>query len=276
MANEADRDTRQRLEEARIRLLDEHINPIQLEAAEIDRQAAAQLGAPNLYELYKRFGYRLDELADECRALLDETERLWEREGDRLMRARLGLGLDEVRPWDMARLFRAPQLDQLYPPDRMLPALESTLSDLGIDLRAQANVHLDIEQRPNKSPRAFCAPVEVPGKVMLVIQPTGGKDDWEALFHEAGHAEHYAHVDADLPVEARRMGDSGITEGWAARSPPSSSRAGTRRSCSTRSSSSRRTTSRRCGRATPSCSATRSSCRCTRRATSTTSTAATT
>jgi hypothetical protein len=98
----------------------------------------------------------------------------------------------------------------------MLPALESTLADLGIDLRSQENVHLDIEQRPNKSPRAFCAPVEVPGRVMLVIQPTGGKDDWEALFHEAGHTEHYAHVDPDLPVEARRMGDSGITEGWAA------------------------------------------------------------
>jgi hypothetical protein len=216
MANEPDRDTRRQLEEVRVRLLDEHINPIQLEAAEIDRDAVSQLGAPNLYELYKRFGFRLDELADECRALLDDTERLWEREGDRLTRARLGLALDEVRPWDMPRLFRAPQLDQVYPSDRMLPALESTLADLGIDLRAQRNVHLDIEQRPNKSPRAFCAPVEVPGKVMLVIQPTGGKDDWEALFHEAGHTEHYAHVDPDLPVEARRLGDSGITEGWAA------------------------------------------------------------
>ena len=56
--------------------------------------------------------------------LLDETEKLWEREGDRLFRSRLGIGLDDARPWDVARLFRAPELDQLYPPDRMLPALE--------------------------------------------------------------------------------------------------------------------------------------------------------
>ena len=33
-----------------------------------------------------------------------------------------------------------------------------------------------------------------PGKVMLVIQPIGGHDDWRALFHEAGHTEHYANT----------------------------------------------------------------------------------
>ena len=97
----------------------------------------------------------------------------------------------------------------------MLPALEATLTDLGIDLRSQENVHLDLEPRPGKSPRAFCAPIEVPGKVMLVIQPIGGKDDWEALFHEAGHTEHYANTSADLPMEARRLGDMAVTEGWA-------------------------------------------------------------
>ena len=50
---------------------------------------------------------------------------------------------------------------------------------------------------------------------MLVIQPIGGKDDWEALFHEAGHTEHYAHTNADLTVEAKRLGDMAVTEGWA-------------------------------------------------------------
>ncbi len=115
----------------------------------------------------------------------------------------------------MPRLFRASELDELYPSDRMLPALESTLTDLGIDLHAQENVHLDLDSRPSKSPRAFCAPIEVPGKVMLVIQPIGGKDDWEALFHEAGHTEHYANTSADLPMEARRLGDMAVTEGWA-------------------------------------------------------------
>ncbi len=215
MSNETDRDKRQRIDDQRIRLLDEHLNPLYLDAHRIDRDAIRELDAPNYYELYKRFGFRLDELAVECRALLDETERLWEDEGDALFRARLGFGLDEAKPWDVGRLFRAPELDAQYPADKMLPALEATLTELGIDIRSQANIHLDLEMRPSKSPRAFCAPIEVPGKVMLVIQPIGGKDDWEALFHEAGHTEHYACTSDTLSMEGKRLGDNAVTEGWA-------------------------------------------------------------
>jgi oligoendopeptidase F len=140
---------------------------------------------------------------------------LWEETGDRLFRERLGVSLADARSWDVPRLFRAPDWDKAFPSDAMLPALEATLRDLGIDLASQENVHLDLEQRPAKSPRAFCSPIEVPDKVMLVIQPIGGRDDWEALFHEAGHTEHYAHTSPDLTMEARRLGDMAVTEGWA-------------------------------------------------------------
>jgi oligoendopeptidase F len=215
ISNEPDRARRQRLEETRLRLTDEELNPVYLDAARIDREAVRQLGAPNYYELYKRFGFRLDELAEQCTEVLDATERLWEETGDRLFRERLGVSLAEARAWDVPRLFRAPEWDRAFPSDAMLPALEGSLRDLGIDLSSQDNVHLDIEQRPAKSPRAFCSPIEVPDKVMLVIQPIGGRDDWEALFHEAGHTEHYAHTSRDLPLEARRLGDMAVTEGWA-------------------------------------------------------------
>ena len=215
IANEPDRDRRRRLEETRLRLTDEELNPVYLDAARIDREAVRKLGSPNYYELYQRFGFRLDELAAQCTEVLDATERLWEETGDRLFRERLGVSLAEVRPWDVPRLFRAPEWDKAFPSDAMLPALEATLRELGIDLRSQQNVHLDIKQRPAKSPRAFCSPIEVPDKVMLVIQPIGGRDDWEALFHEAGHTEHYAHTSRDLPLEARRLGDMAVTEGWA-------------------------------------------------------------
>jgi oligoendopeptidase F len=48
-----------------------------------------------------------------------------------------------------------------------------------------------------------------------MIQPIGGVDDWRALFHEAGHTEHFAHTRADLALEERRLGDFAVTEGWA-------------------------------------------------------------
>jgi oligoendopeptidase F len=215
IANEPDRDRRQRLEETRMQLTAEHLNPVYLDAARIDREAVVKLGTANYYELYKRFNFDLDGLAAQCTELLDSTQRMWEETGDRLFRERLGVGLRDARAWDVPRLFRAPEWDRAFPSDRMLPSLEATLRELGIDLRSQDNVHLDIEQRPAKSPRAFCSPIEVPDKVMLVIQPIGGRDDWEALFHEAGHTEHYAHTSRDLSMEAKRLGDMAVTEGWA-------------------------------------------------------------
>jgi hypothetical protein len=113
------------------------------------------------------------------------------------------------------RAFRGSDWDEGFPADRMVPALEWTLDGLGIDLSAQGNVQLDLEPRPQKSPRAFCAPIEVPDRIKLVIKPMGGPDDWHAFFHEAGHAEHFAHVSRDLPVEFKRLGDNSVTEGWA-------------------------------------------------------------
>lgn len=215
IANEPDRAVRERLERARAALTEEHLNPIYLEADRSVKQAVGALGAPTYVELYRRFGFRLEELAEQCRAFLDSTERLWEEGADRLFRQRIGIRLDEAGPWDVPRLFRAEDWDSAFPADKMLPALEATLADLGIDLRSQSNVHLDLEQRPSKDPRAFCAPIEIPDKVMLVIQPIGGADDWRALFHEAGHTEHYAHTSPDLEMEEKRLGDLAVTEGWA-------------------------------------------------------------
>jgi hypothetical protein len=123
--------------------------------------------------------------------------------------------LDEAERWDLPRLFRGPQWDDAFPADRMMPALEGTLASLGIDLRAQPNVELDLEPRPSKSPRAFCSPIEIPERIVLVIKPIGGPDDWRALFHEGGHAEHFAHTSPELAFEHRRLGDNAVTEGWA-------------------------------------------------------------
>jgi oligoendopeptidase F len=217
IANEPDRDRRARLERLRSETIDEHMNPIQLDASRVVTGAVRQLGFDTYLELYRKAlpPSAIDELAAQCRALLESTERLYEDAADTLFRARVGVGLAEAERWDVARLFRAPEWDPLFPADRMVPALESTLSDLGVDLRSQANVHLDLEERPTKTPRAFCCPIEIPDKVMLVIQPMGGPDDWRALFHEAGHTEHFANTSRALAMEEKRLGDNAVTEGWA-------------------------------------------------------------
>ena len=95
-----------------------------------------------------------------------------------------------------------------------MPSLTETLAGMGIDVAAQPGVTIDTERRPKKSPRAFCAPVRVPDEVYLVIAPVGGREDFAALFHEAGHTEHYAHVDrlaaGGGPLPGRQLGDRGV------------------------------------------------------------------
>jgi len=215
MSNEPDRERRRALEDARNELSEEHLNPVYREAAAVTFKAVKDLGAPDAVELHRRFGFKLDDLAAQCRAVLADTETLFEDTINPLLRERLGISLDEAERWDIPRLFRAPEWDDQFPADGMLPALEATLSDLGIDIYGQPNVELDVEQREKKSPRAFCAPIEVPDRVVLVIQPIGGVDDWRALFHEAGHTEHFALTSAGLAMEERRLGDNAVTEGWA-------------------------------------------------------------
>jgi hypothetical protein len=215
LMNEEDRDARSRIEAARNELTEEHLNALELQAAQVVQRETVRLGATTYADLYRSFGLPLDDLAEQCRRFLAETEGLWEEAGDRFFRSRVGLGLDEIERFDVGRAWRGAEWDSAFPPDRMLPALEGTLDDLGIDLRTQEGVELDLEERPNKDPRAFCSPIEVPGRVVLVMKPQGGPDDWRALFHEAGHTEHFAHTDASLSVEERRLGDNAVTEGWA-------------------------------------------------------------
>jgi hypothetical protein len=216
ISNEPDRGRRARLERARNELTREHLNPVYVEAEAVQRQAVPSLGAATYLELYRdRFGFDLEGVAAQCRALLDSTESLFEHSLDRALRERVGVGLAEAERWDVRRLFRASSWDRMFTAERMLPALRATLGDLGIALEEQPNVHLDVEQRETKSPRAFCAPIEVPDRVILVIQPMGGPDDWRALFHEAGHTEHYAHTSPRLSMEEKRLGDNAVTEGWA-------------------------------------------------------------
>jgi hypothetical protein len=215
LMNEEDRDVRERIEAARNELTEEHLNALELQAAQVVQRETGRLGASSYADLYRSFGYGLDDLAEQCRRFLADTEALWEDAGDRFFRTRVGLGLGDVKRWDVGRAWRAVEWDSAFPSDLMLPALEGTLAELGVELRAQENVELDLEDRPSKDPRAFCSPIEVPGRVVLVMKPTGGPDDWRALFHEAGHTEHFAHTSPSLPVEERRLGDNAVTEGWA-------------------------------------------------------------
>jgi hypothetical protein len=67
---------------------------------------------------------------------------------------------------------------------------------------------------PKKNPRAVCLAIRVPGDVRMSIKPLGGNDDYSSLYHEFGHALHFAH--GRTPVwEYQQLGSNAVTEGYA-------------------------------------------------------------
>jgi hypothetical protein len=215
-ANEADADRRAEIEAARIAVLAEQLNPLHLEELESAHAACEELGWPSYLDAYSDVrALDLRELALQLERFAESTEAGYARTVDPELERTLGHSLAEVRRSDLARFFRAVHLDDLFPSEAMVSALRRTLSGLGIDLDAQTNVTLDTESRETKSPRAFCSTPRVPEEVYLVMPPIGGREDYAALFHEAGHAEHYGCTDASLAFEFRHLGDNSVTESFA-------------------------------------------------------------
>ena len=215
-ANEADPARRAAIEQARLELLDSELNPLHLSGLERAHELARELGWSSYRDMYADLKQiDLYALERQTSAFLEATADAYQPVVDPHLRSQVGLGFDELRRSDLPYFFRARGFDDLFPGERLIEALEQTLAGMGIALHAQQNVRLDTEQRPLKSPRAFCAPVHVPGEVYLVIPRNGGREDFAALFHEAGHTEHYAHVDPSLPFEFRHLGDNSVTEGFA-------------------------------------------------------------
>lgn len=216
LANEPDRVRRhelsRRLEAATVT----HLNPLAQELTVESHGIARDLGYPGYVELWDR-AKNLD-----LTGLVPLAERFLAGTAD-LARAALaadldrylGLDLTEAQTHDSIFLNRAGHFDPHFPRDALLPMLRRMLRALGLDPDAQPNIRLDVEARENKSPRAFCSTIRVPQEVVLVIMPRGGQDDYHSLLHEAGHAQHFGHVDPALPFEFRRLGDLSASEVYA-------------------------------------------------------------
>jgi hypothetical protein len=215
-ANEPSAERRHLLETERNRILEERLNPLHLAALERTHELCRALGWTSYAAAFGELrGVDLEALAAQARRFVAATE---SRYADVLNPELRRLGLFELGPLrrsDLPRFFRAADLDDVFAADCLVGSFRDTLAGLGIDLGRQRNVHLDTESRPTKSPRAFCSTPRVPGEVYLVIAPHGGRDDYAALFHEGGHAQHYANTDPGLCFESRVLGDNSVTESFA-------------------------------------------------------------
>ena len=212
-ANEPDAARRGEIEQARLDATEIHLNPLYRESLQLVQGLAVDLGFESYAALCGELkGLDLAGLGRQTSAFIERTAEPYPSVLSPELEATVGLGASDWRRADLPRFLRAADLDRWFPPGRLAPTLTETLARGGIDLRSQTGVMLDIDARPTKSPRAFCAPVRIPGEVHLVIAPIGGRDDYTGLMHEGGHTEHYAHVRHELAFEFRCLGDNAITE----------------------------------------------------------------
>jgi hypothetical protein len=110
-------------------------------------------------------------------------------------------------------LRRLSPLESTYTKERAVEVCLATTNALGFDMTAIANIRLDLEDRPQKSPRACVIPSNPPEVVHLITRAQGGLSDYQAFMHEAGHALHYAGVDPRLPYTFRSISrDHALTE----------------------------------------------------------------
>ena len=113
----------------------------------------------------------------------------------------------------MAWIRRLSPLEATYTKERGVSVCLATLTALGFDLEAERGIRADLEDTPQKSPRACVIATDPPRVVHLITRAQGGLHDYEAFLHEAGHALHYAGCDPALPLSFRRLArDHALTE----------------------------------------------------------------
>jgi hypothetical protein len=113
----------------------------------------------------------------------------------------------------VAYLRRLSPLESTYTKEGAVRICLATTMALGFDLRAIPNIRLDLEDRPQKNPRACVIAADPPEVVHLITRAQGGVADYQAFMHEAGHALHYAGVDPRLPFTFRAISrDHALTE----------------------------------------------------------------
>jgi hypothetical protein len=179
---------------------------------ELEGELSGIAGAVERNEVVKGISLRdLDRVVgDTSTATTDAWTGLRERWLDRL----LGAGRDDVpTSAHVAWLRRLSPLADTYTQERSVPVCTATVRALGFRIEDDPRIRLDLDDRPQKSPRACVIPSDPPSVVHLITRAQGGLHDYSAFLHEAGHALHYAGVDPGLAYTFRAVSrDHALTE----------------------------------------------------------------
>ena len=188
------------------------IDPLRLQVLDLTSREAAALGYKSRLDYFEfQKGVSFANLEAEVRGFLEDTRGVYDSSLTALCASELHLPREQLRRADVGRLNRLQAYDGYFSRQELLPILKKSWAGIGVDVDRQRNILIDSEIREKKNPRAVCFSIHVPTDIRLSVKPQGGLQDYEALFHEMGHAEHYAHTRQDR-WEFRDLGTNTFTE----------------------------------------------------------------
>lgn len=215
LTNESDKDRRRQLYALKSHVIAQ-TNDLRRERAEKQREGCATLGYKTYLEAYTDI-LAIDYLdfARRLKTFLEKSEAPYTTLLANALVREINLPLEEAHRSDVGYFTRMPRFDPFFSKSDLIECYRTTLEGLGIDARRQENIELDLVPRERKHPRAFCAPINIPNDIKLVIQPQGGQQDYATFFHEAGHAQHFAWTARSLTIENKACGDRAVSETYA-------------------------------------------------------------
>jgi hypothetical protein len=159
-------------------------------------------------------GISLLDLSEVLSAASSGADEAYDRLSARWFDKLLGAERPEVpTSYHVAWIRRLSPLEATYTKERATEICLQTLRRLGFDLDQEPNIKLDLDDRPQKSPRACVIAADPPKIVHLITRAQGGLHDYQAFLHEAGHALHYGNCDPELPYTFRNLSrDHALTE----------------------------------------------------------------
>ncbi len=188
------------------------------------RRLAANTGLPNYRDYMFRAYNRFDYTPDDCLRFHDAIAAVVVPAAQRVYeRRRARLGLDALRPWDLAvDPSDAPPLAPYHGQDELIQGSLNIFErvDPGLArqfaLMAEENL-LDLDTRAGKALGGYCISLVWRQRPYIFMNGVGSHDDVQTTLHEAGHAFHAFEAFAlptiwqmDVPLEFCEVASMGM------------------------------------------------------------------
>jgi oligoendopeptidase F len=164
---------------------------------ELRQRAARNAGFANYRDYVFPAKFRFDYTPEDCERFHEAVERSATPAVARVLEhRRQRLGLDALRPWDLAvDPYRAAPLRPFQTVDEFTGKARRVFDEVDPVLGGQFQTMiderlLDLDSRKGKAPGGYCETLHFRGRPFIFMNAVGLVDDVMTLLHEAGHAFH--------------------------------------------------------------------------------------